>query len=160
MHLGAQLGARGGVAPASKPGIAARPAIVGKLRESRARVAAAWRGILEAGLPIAVGTDSMHGCLAFDLARLVELGATPARALRAAAVDGARVCGLAESGQIAVGLRADLVAVLGDPLADIRALSAPVLVMKAGAIVHRLVSLTMEQTRGLPQLSSPEQVVS
>src|SRR4029079_2240241 len=42
-------------------GDATRPEIVGKLRESRGRVRAAWKGILDAGLPIAVGTDSMHG---------------------------------------------------------------------------------------------------
>jgi imidazolonepropionase-like amidohydrolase len=115
-----------------------RPAIVGKLRESRGRVRAAWAGILDAGLPIAVGTDSMHGCLAFDIARLVELGASPARALRAATSDGARVCGLVDRGAIAAGLRADLVAVLGNPLDDIRAMAAPVFVMKGGKVVHRV----------------------
>jgi imidazolonepropionase-like amidohydrolase len=119
-------------------GDSGRPEIVGKLRESRGRVRAAWHGILDAGLPIAVGTDSMHGCLAFDLARLVELGASPARALRAATSDGARVCGLSDRGSIAPGLRADFVGVLGNPLDDIRAMAAPVFVMKAGRVVHRL----------------------
>ena len=119
-------------------GDSGRPEIVGKLRESRGRVRAAWSGILDAGLPIAVGTDSMHGCLAFDIGRLVELGASPARALRAATSDGARACGLEDRGSIAPGLRADLVAVLGDPLDDIRAMAAPVFVMKAGRVVHRL----------------------
>ncbi len=117
-------------------GDSGRPEIVGKLRESRRRVREAWIGILDAGLPIAVGTDSMHGCLAFDLARLVELGASPARALRAATCDGARLCGLNDRGTIAAGLRADFVAVLGNPLDDIRAMAAPVFVMKAGHIVH------------------------
>jgi imidazolonepropionase-like amidohydrolase len=117
-------------------GDATRPEIVGKLRESRGRVQAAWRGILDADLPIAVGTDSMHGCLAFDIARLVAFGSSPARALRAATIDGARVCGLDDRGAIAPGLRADLVAVLGNPLEDIRAMAAPVFVMKAGRVVH------------------------
>jgi imidazolonepropionase-like amidohydrolase len=117
-------------------GDAGRPEIVGKVHESRARVATAWRGILSAGIPIAVGTDSMHGCLAFDIARLVGLGATPARALRAATIDGARLCGLEDRGAIAPGMRAELLAVLGDPLTDIRALAAPVMVMKAGVVVH------------------------
>jgi imidazolonepropionase-like amidohydrolase len=119
-------------------GDSGRPEIVGKLRESRGLVRAAWSGILDAGLPIAVGTDSMHGCLAFDLARLVELGASPARALRAATSDGARVCGLSDRGSIAPGLRADFVAVLGNPLDDIRAMGAPVFVMKSGKVVHRV----------------------
>jgi imidazolonepropionase-like amidohydrolase len=119
-------------------GDATRPEIVGKLRESRGRVRAAWNGILDAGLPIAVGTDSMHGCLAFDIARLVELGASQPRALRAATIDGARVCGLSDRGSIVPGMRADLVAVLGNPLEDIRAMAAPVFVMKAGRVVHSL----------------------
>jgi imidazolonepropionase-like amidohydrolase len=122
-------------------GDSGRPEIVGKLRESRGRVRAAWSGILDAGLPIAVGTDSMHGCLAFDLARLVELGASPARALRAATCDGARVCGLQDRGTIATGLRADFVAVLGNPLDDIRAMAAPVFVMKAGRVMHVVAGL-------------------
>jgi len=119
-------------------GDGARPEIVGKLREVRGRVAATWRRILQAEVRVAVGTDSMHGCLAYDVARLVEFGAMPARALRAATIGGAEVCGLADRGAIAPGLRADLLAVLGDPLADIRALASPVLVMKGGAIVHRV----------------------
>lgn len=119
-------------------GDAGRPEIAGKLRESRGRVATAWQQILRAGVRVAVGTDSMHGCIAFDAARLVSFGATPARALKAATVDGASVCGLADRGAIAQGLRADLVAVLGDPLADIRALASPVMVMKAGVTVHEV----------------------
>jgi imidazolonepropionase-like amidohydrolase len=118
-------------------GDASRPEIVGKLRESRTRVRAAWRGIVRAGIPIAVGTDSMHGCLAFDIERLTDFGLAPARALCAATIDGARVCGLADRGAIAPGLRADLIAVLGNPLDDIRALAAPIFVMKGGVIMHR-----------------------
>lgn len=119
-------------------GDAARPEIVGKLREARGRMTITWRRILEAGVPVAIGTDSMHGCLACDLARLVELGATPARALRAATIDAAAVTSLSDRGAIAPGLRADLVGVLGDPLADVRAMASPVFVMKAGVCVHRV----------------------
>jgi len=114
-----------------------RPEILGKLQQVRHRVVETWRRILEAGIDIAVGTDSMHGCLAFDIARLTEFGATPARALRAATIGGAAVCGLDDRGAIAPGMRADLVAVLGNPLDDIRCLGNPLLVMKAGRIVHR-----------------------
>jgi imidazolonepropionase-like amidohydrolase len=119
-------------------GDAGRPEIVGKVRETRARVAATWQRIVRGGLDIALGTDSMHGCLAFDIARLAEYGATAARALRAATIDGARVCGLSNRGIIACGMRADLIAVVGDPLADLRMMSRPVFVMKAGAVVHRV----------------------
>jgi imidazolonepropionase-like amidohydrolase len=115
-----------------------RPDIVGKLRQVRQRVGETWRRILASGASIAIGTDSMHGCLAFDVARLTAFGATPARALRAATRGGAEVCGLADRGVIAPGMRADLVAVLGDPLNDIRAVAGVVLVVKAGRIVHRI----------------------
>jgi imidazolonepropionase-like amidohydrolase len=118
-------------------GDAGRPDIVGKLREVRHRVAQTWRRILQSGVRVGVGTDSMHGRLAFDIARLVDFGAMPARALRAATSDGAAVCGFADRGAIAPGLRADLVAVPANPLDDIRTLACPVLVMKAGRIVHR-----------------------
>jgi imidazolonepropionase-like amidohydrolase len=119
-------------------GDAGRPEIVGKVQETRVRVGKTWQRILRSGVTVAVGTDSMHGCLAFDIARLAEYGATPARALRAATIDGARVCGLSDRGAIAAGMRADLIAVLGNPLDDLRSLARPVYVMKAGTVVHRV----------------------
>lgn len=119
-------------------GDARRPEIVGKLREVRERVCETWSRILRSGMRIAAGSDSMHGCLAFDVARLVDFGATPARALRAATTEGAAVCGFTDRGAIAPGQRADLLAVAGNPLENIRALAAPLLVMKAGVVVHRL----------------------
>jgi len=115
-----------------------RADIVGKLQQVRERVGETWRRILESGVDIALGTDSMHGCLAFDIQRLTEFGATPARALRAATSGGAGICGLTDRGTLAPGMRADLVAVLGDPLKNIRVVGSPVLVIKAGRIVHRL----------------------
>jgi len=117
-------------------GDAGRPEIVGKLREVRSRMADSWRRILASGVSVALGTDSMHGCLAHDVARLVEFGATPARALRAVTSEAAEVCRLADRGTIAAGRRADLIAVRGNPLEDVRALAGPVMVMKAGRVVH------------------------
>jgi imidazolonepropionase-like amidohydrolase len=117
-------------------GEAATPAILDKLREVRTRVASTWRRILGTdGLRVAVGTDSMHGCLAFDVARLVDFGASTARALRAATIDGAVVCGLTDRGAVKEGLRADLVAVRGNPIEDIHVLAGPAFVMKAGRTI-------------------------
>jgi imidazolonepropionase-like amidohydrolase len=117
-------------------GEAATPAILDKLREVRARVAATWHRILGTdGLRVAVGTDSMHGCLAFDIARLVDFGASTARALRAATIDGAAVCGLEDRGALKAGLRADLLAVRGNPIEDIHAVASPAFVMKAGRTI-------------------------
>ncbi|HEX2453661.1 MAG TPA: amidohydrolase family protein [Vicinamibacterales bacterium] len=119
-------------------GDASRPEIIAKLREVRTRIGETWRRILQSGVDVALGTDSMHGCLAFDVTRLTAFGATPARAIRAVTRDAATVCGLTDRGTIAPGLRADLIAVLGNPLDDVRSLACPVLVIKAGRIVHRL----------------------
>jgi imidazolonepropionase-like amidohydrolase len=119
-------------------GDAGRPEIVGKLEQVRALVAEAWRRIVASGMRIALGTDSMHGCIAHDVARLVDFGAGPARALRAVTSEAAEVCGLTDRGTIAPGRLADLIAVRGNPLEDVRALAGPVLVMKQGRIVHQV----------------------
>ena len=109
-----------------------------KLNEVRGRVSQTWRRILDSGVHVAVGTDSMHGCLAYDIWRLTAFGASPARALRAATSTAAKVCDRPDRGTIAPGTRADLVGVLGNPLDDIRVMSRPVFVMKAGVVVHSL----------------------
>lgn len=119
-------------------GDAGRPEVVAKLQAIRGRMADAWHGIVESGVRIAVGTDSMHGCLAFEIARLTSYGATPARALRAATSIAAEICGLADRGLVEPGRRADVVAVLGNPLEDIRVMASPVFVMKAGVVVHHV----------------------
>lgn len=119
-------------------GDARNPQIQRKLNEVRGRVSQTWRRILDSGVHVAVGTDSMHGCLAYDIWRLTAFGASPARALRAATSDAAKVCDRPDRGAIAPGTRADLVGVLGNPLDDIRVMSRPVFVMKAGVVVHSL----------------------
>jgi len=119
-------------------GDAASDEIMDKLGRARTTAARTWRRLVRAGIPYAVGTDSMHGLLAFDLAKLVELGATPFEALQAATVRGAEVCGLAgRCGRLAPGFEADLLAVAGNPLCDISALEHPLLVVRAGRMAFR-----------------------
>lgn len=83
-------------------------------------------------MPILAGTDANnapgapasvpHGpSLHHELALLVDAGLTPRDALRAATALPARHFGLADRGAVAPGLRAGLVLVDGDPLADITA---------------------------------------
>ena len=94
---------------------------------------------VKAGVKVAFGTDAgvyPHGDNAKQFAFMVKYGLTPAHALRSATSDAAELLGRASSvGRVAPGLFADLVAVEGDPLADIRALEAVKFVMKGGAIV-------------------------
>jgi imidazolonepropionase-like amidohydrolase len=90
------------------------------------------------GVPLAFGTDSgvyPHGMNARQFAYMVRYGMTPAQAIRAATLDAARVMGKeADLGSIAVGRYADLVAVMGDPLKDVRVLEGVAHVMKAGRV--------------------------
>jgi imidazolonepropionase-like amidohydrolase len=83
------------------------------------------RRLVDAGVTLLAGTDAPNPGVMFgtslhrELELLVRCGLSPAQALAAATSDAARVFGLADRGRIAVGLRADLVLVSGDPLADI-----------------------------------------
>jgi len=98
------------------------------------------RRAVPAGVRIAFGTDagvSMHGRNADEFLLLVQHGMTPMQAIVAATVNAADLLGLsAEIGTIEPGKAADIVAVSGDPLADVGALRQMRFVMRAGR-VHR-----------------------
>jgi imidazolonepropionase-like amidohydrolase len=88
--------------------------------------AAVLRGLHEAGAGVLVGTDAgipgmVYGATAHEeLRAFVNAGLSPFDALRAATVAPATFCGQAgEWGEVAVGARADLVLLDGNPLADI-----------------------------------------
>lgn len=94
---------------------------------------------IKSGVKIAFGTDAAvypHGDNAKEFAVLVERGMTPADAIRTATVNAADLLGVADRGNIAPGLLADLVAVPGNPLENIRALENVQFVMKGG-VVHK-----------------------
>ncbi|MEH6665269.1 MAG: amidohydrolase family protein [Brevundimonas sp.] len=88
------------------------------------------------GVRIAFGTDSgvsAHGDNAREFALLVRAGLTPLEAVQTATVNAAAHLGLeGEIGRLAPGMAADLVAVQGDPLADVTELERVVFVMKGG----------------------------
>lgn len=98
----------------------------------------ALRQAAAAGIRIAFGTDagvSLHGRNADEFELLVEFGLTPAQALRAATLDAAELLGLEKDiGSLEAGKRADLVAVSGDPLADVRVLKNVAWVIKDGRV--------------------------
>ncbi len=79
-----------------------------------------------AGVRICFGTDagvSKHGRNADEFELMVKYGMPPAQAIRAATVNNAELLGLSsEIGTVEPGKSADLIAVAGDPLADVRAL--------------------------------------
>jgi len=95
------------------------------VQNARERVGAAIR----AGVNVALGTDAgivEHGTNLRELALLVEFGLTPMQAILAGTSSAARMSGiLDEVGTIEPGKRADLVATLVDPLAQLNALAEP-----------------------------------
>ncbi len=112
------------------------PAIMAKLRESREKSAEAWRKILDADLNVAIGTDSMHGFMHYEAETLVELGATPERALNAATLDAARAIQRADHvGSLEPGKQGDLVLLDDDPTGNIGTLEQPAGVFKDGVEV-------------------------
>jgi imidazolonepropionase-like amidohydrolase len=87
---------------------------------------------------IAFGTDSgvsRHGDNAQEFALMVQAGMTPAAAIRAATVNAADLLGRSDAiGTIEAGKDADIIAVAGDPLSDVRLLENVGFVMKHGRV--------------------------
>ena len=98
-----------------------------------------FRRAHQAGVRLGFGTDAgvyPHGWNGKQFALLVQWGMTPLEALQAATTTAAELMGWAgKVGEIAPGAFADLVAVAGDPLKDIRQLEQPTFVMKGGEVV-------------------------
>lgn len=98
------------------------------------------RRALKAGVKVGMGSDAVYtmaGENTRELGALVKAGMTPAQALAAATTTNAAMLGLEKSlGMIAPGYFADIVAVEGDPLADVNVTINNVRwVMKGGAVV-------------------------
>jgi imidazolonepropionase-like amidohydrolase len=91
-----------------------------------------------AGVKIAFGTDagvSKHGRNADEFELMVKHGMTPMTAIHAATVNAADLLGLAaEIGTLEPGKAADIIAVAGDPLADVTVLKKVGFVMKGGKV--------------------------
>jgi imidazolonepropionase-like amidohydrolase len=104
---------------------------------------AATKQLYDAGVPVLAGTDapapgswngaSLHG----ELELLVRAGLSPSEAIAAATSVPAATFHLKDRGRIAVGLRADLLLVKGDPTHDITATRDIVTIWKVGVEVNR-----------------------
>ena len=116
------------------------PWAVEKMRYLFERQQNNFRHAVERGVRVVMGTDSFNGMYPpAELAYMAEFGLDPFRAIQAATSEAAKLLGLAgEVGTLEPGMRADLIAVAGDPLADPalwRDPSRVVFVMQGGRIV-------------------------
>jgi imidazolonepropionase-like amidohydrolase len=116
------------------------PKIAAKARAAYAAHAAMMKNALKIGVPIAFGTDAAvfpHGLNAQEFGDYVDLGMTPSAALLTSSQGAAKLLGVdKDTGTLETGKFADVVAVPGNVLQDIRATEKPVLVMKQGAVVR------------------------
>ncbi|HVD77070.1 MAG TPA: amidohydrolase family protein [Vicinamibacteria bacterium] len=114
------------------------PEIAAKAKAALESRSVAFRNALRMGVKIAFGTDSAvspHGRNAEEFALLVEHGMTPAAALRTATAAASTLLGIDKrTGTLEPGKDADVVAVPGDVLADIRATEKVSFVMRAGKV--------------------------
>ncbi|HEX8534502.1 MAG TPA: amidohydrolase family protein [Allosphingosinicella sp.] len=117
------------------------PAVAEKVRMTLNEVGKAARAARSAGVPVVFGTDSAvyeHGRNAEEFAQLVErAGMTPAEAIASATTAAAKLLDMeGQIGRIAPGYSADLIAVSGDPLQNVRALEKVDFVMVRGRTIE------------------------
>jgi imidazolonepropionase-like amidohydrolase len=115
------------------------PPIAAKARAAVGARSDMFRNALKSGVKIAFGTDSavsQHGLNAQEFALMTGLGMSPAAALRSATSSAATLLGIDDRvGTIVVGKLADIIAVPGNPLDDIRQTEKVFFVMKEGQVV-------------------------
>ena len=122
------------------------------LRAGRALARESAALAIRGGVRIAFGTDATvfpHGENAREFAILVEVGLPPLEAIRAATLNAASLMGWEDRvGSLEPGRFADVIAVRGNPLEDIRALERVLFVMKGGEVL-------LDETRSPPPASAP-----
>jgi imidazolonepropionase-like amidohydrolase len=98
-----------------------------------------FQAAVKAGVKMVFGTDAgvyPNGYNARQFVTMVKWGMTPMQAIQAATANAAEALGRqADVGAIAVGRYGDLIAVAGDPLADVARLQSVAFVMKGGDVV-------------------------
>lgn len=110
----------------------AKERMVGRVQRER------FQAAVEAGANMAFGSDAgvyPHGTNARQFSKMVEWGMSPMQAIQTATISNATLFGIEdEIGSITVGKAADIIAVAGDPLENIRELEDVDFVMKDGTV--------------------------
>ena len=114
------------------------PLVVPKALATGPVIQATFKHAYESGVKIAFGTDqgvAPHGDNAMEFVYMTEVGMPVVAAFKSATIEAAKLIGIdKDAGTIEPGKWADLVAVPGDPIADIKLVMKPSFVMKAGVI--------------------------
>jgi imidazolonepropionase-like amidohydrolase len=123
---------------AKRPNTFLQPAQAAKALEAGPKMQDMLRRMHAAGVKVAFGTDtgvSAHGDNAQEFALMVGAGMTPLQTIQAATVNAADHFSLtAEIGSVTAGKSADIIAVNGDPLANVRELESVDFVMARGKV--------------------------
>ena len=125
---------------AAKPDTWFLPEVKAKALQVGPLMQAMGRRAHDGGVKVAFGTDSgvsRHGDNAREFALMVSAGFTPLEAIRAATTRGAEHLCQTDIGSLAPGKQADLIAVSGDPLADVTELERVRFVMRGGTVFKR-----------------------
>jgi len=96
-----------------------------------------FRMAVKAGINIALGTDSgvmRHDEVGKEFYAMVRRGMSPLHALQTATINAADLLGVTDRAELKPGKLADIVAVEGNPLVDIRAMERVTFVMKDGVV--------------------------
>jgi len=95
----------------------------------------------KSGVKVAFGTDAAvypHGLNAREFAVMVKLGLSPLQSIQAATVNAADLLGWSDRiGTLEAGKFADVIAVEGDPIGDVRVLENVRFVMKGGEVIKQ-----------------------
>ena len=113
------------------------PVMMAKEKEVVRLKRAGFEKALKYHVKIAFGVDDDPDYLTREFDAMVAWGMKPVEALQAATINASQLLGIADQvGTIEPGKAADIVAVNGDPLTDIKAVNNVVLVMKGGEVVR------------------------
>jgi imidazolonepropionase-like amidohydrolase len=136
------------------------PALQAKAKAATAARSEMFRNAAKMGVRISFGTDAAvypHGQNAREFKLMVNLGMSPIDALKSATVTDAELLGIAQKvGTLEKGKLADVIAVPGDPTADITATERVSFVMKEGRIIRQAPSgAEKAEKTASPEVSAP-----
>ncbi len=111
------------------------PKFVANVHKNRELVFNCVSKVVKSNVKYALGTDAFHTFLYKEVAYACDMGATAVDALKGVTSNAAKMCRIdGKTGSISEGLKADVIAVDGNPLHDVSCLAKVPFVMKGGVV--------------------------